>query len=323
MDDPDCGIPDNRPMHLLIPFAIPVTSGATPVVPQLHLPNLQALLRQLQPGAPDTGSADTLTPPQERVRARAHGIAAADGCIPWAALALAQAGRTTGDDAWAWISPAHWIVGSAHITLVDPAGLDLPESESRALLAAMQPYFEQDGIALQFHDSGRWLARAKIFNHLPCASLERAAGRDISQWMPTEPALRRLQNEMQMLLYTHGVNDQRQARGAVAVNSFWIHGCGKLPTTALLQPQYGLQEIATLRQAAMQQDVQVWQQVWETVDRGPCQQLRELVDTGQPARLTLCGPRNALTFGPSRAGLLQRLRGLVHPMPLSQLWSQL
>jgi len=310
-------------MHLLIPFAAPEPSTATLAVPQLHLPNLQALLRQLQPGAPDTGSADSMTPPQERVRARAHGFAAADGCIPWAALALAQAGRTIGDDAWAWISPAHWIVGSAHITLVDPAGLDLPESESRALLAAMQPYFEQDGITLEFHDAARWLARASIFDHLACASLERAVGHDISQWMPAEPALRRLQNEMQMLLYTHAVNDRRQARGAVAVNSFWIHGCGKLPPMALLQPQYGLQEVSTLRHAATQQDLEGWQKAWETVDRGPCQQLRQLVEVGQPTRLTLCGPRNALTFGPARAGLMQRLLGRVRPMPLGPLWSQL
>ena len=37
--------------------------------------------------------------------------------------------------------------------------------------------------------------------------LDRVVGRDIQNSMPAVPALRRLQNEMQMLLYTHPVND--------------------------------------------------------------------------------------------------------------------
>ena len=45
-------------------------------------------------------------------------------------------------------------------------------------------------------------------------------------WLPGERWLRRLQNEAQMLLHAHPVNLARMARGALAVNSVWIHGAG-------------------------------------------------------------------------------------------------
>ena len=41
--------------------------------------------------------------------------------------------------------------------------------------------------------------------------------------------LRRLQQEMQMLLYTHAVNEERARGGLLPVNSFWASGTGALP----------------------------------------------------------------------------------------------
>src|ERR1035437_820732 len=109
---------------------------------------------------------------------------------------------------------------------------DFPAQESQSLLAAMQPYFAEDGISLHFDQAGRWLACGEVFKGLATASLERVAGRDIAHWLPSAPgamALQRLQSKMQMLLYQHPVNDARAARGVPAVNSFWVSGTGDLP----------------------------------------------------------------------------------------------
>jgi hypothetical protein len=38
-----------------------------------------------------------------------------------------------------------------------------------------------------------------------------------------------LQNEMQMLLYTHALNDERAARRQLPVNSFWLSGTAPSP----------------------------------------------------------------------------------------------
>jgi hypothetical protein len=80
----------------------------------------------------------------------------------------------------------------------------------------MKRYFEEDGITLHPLTNGTWLAFGEVFKDLPTASLERVAGTTIDPWMPQQEHakhLRRLQNEMQMLLYTHAVNDSRSARG--------------------------------------------------------------------------------------------------------------
>ena len=89
-----------------------------------------------------------------------------------------------------------------------------------SIFEAMQGFFAQDGIALYRYAPGQWLAQSDVFANLPTASLDRVIGRNIDPWLvggatPTGPAtlLRRLQNEMQMLLYTHGVNANRGSFG--------------------------------------------------------------------------------------------------------------
>jgi hypothetical protein len=93
----------------------------------------------------------------------------------------------------------------------------------------MQPYFEEDGIQLHWHSAHTWLAQGPVFQNLASASLARVRGQPTDPWIPRQSAaqrLRRLQNEMQMLLYTHAVNDARGARGQAPVNGFWMSGTG-------------------------------------------------------------------------------------------------
>ena len=308
-------------MHLLIPFAAPDFPQGHGALRLPDLPNLQALLGRLAPAPIEHWPLNDLAMPHERVKARLMGLpAGAQGDIPWAALAAADAGPVADDTAWAWISPVHLILGSDHVQLVDPALLGLQASESRAFLQAIEPYFNQDGIQLEYESPGRWLARAPLFMGLACASLDRAAGQDIRPWMPGLPQLRRLQSEMQMLLYTHPLNDARQARGAMPVNSFWIHGSGRLPAGAKVHPASDLVEATALRQPALQQDASAWQQAWRETDATLCHALCELLgDRAQQASLTLCGRRASASFGPQRRGFRQRLQAMLRPVKLVQL----
>ncbi len=117
--------------------------------------------------------------------------------------------------------------------MAQPAALQLSEADSRALLAAMTPFFEEDGLALEWIAPLCWRARGAVFQDLACASLDRAAGATVDDWLPRANearTVRRLQQEMQMLLYTHPVNEEREARGLAPVNSFWVGGAGALPT---------------------------------------------------------------------------------------------
>ena len=309
-------------MHLLIPFACSADAQCLQALEALQLPHLEKLLRRLAPARTDSGPATSLTPPHERVLAHVLGLAAHDGCIPWAAYQAALAGRETSTAAWAWITPVHWDVGADHITMADPGALDLQEAQSRELLAAMQPFFEEDGMTLEYAAPHRWLAQGQIFAGLASASLDRVAGREISPWMSTAAPLRRLQNEMQMLLYTSPVNDTRTARGLATVNSFWVSGTGSLPQA---RPS-GVPDVTvadTLRVAALRNDWSQWARSWVALDQKECRFLLESADSGKPVQLTLCGERNALRFDSPQDGALNRLRRRFTRTTLQSLQDQL
>jgi hypothetical protein len=316
-------------VHLLIPFAASQQEGCREAAQTLELPQLQRLVGRLQPSATDAGDERSLSPPHERVLAAASALAAPDGCVPWAAWQVQQERKDeggAGDQAWAWITPCHWHVATDHIVMKHPLELRLDGEDSQALLAAMQPFFAQDGITLAYHAPTRWLARGELFRGLATASLDRVLNRDIDDWVPRAAAaapLRRLQQEMQMLLYTHPVNDQRVRGGLLAVNSFWASGTGALPAHHPPHPPAGLLLPQQLRDAALLQDWSGWSAAWQQVDGAQCRQLNDSLDRGEPVTLTLCGDANARSWSGQGSGWLGRLRGALKRQPLPQLFETL
>ena len=307
-------------MHLLIPFAFCLAEGCASALPRLKLPQLEKLLARLTPDAPDPGDEFSLSTPHERALARTLGLPVQDGLIPWAAH------HAHTDGGAAFITPCHWQAGSHQITMGDLPLADFSEAESRALMAAMQPYFEEDGITLKFDDATRWLAHSPVFDGIATASLDRVMGRNLENWMPRDAnaaPLRRLQNEMQMLLYTHPVNEARSNRRVPVVNSFWLSGTGQLnspqPTAGATQPTV----VETLRQAALKEDWATWTQAWQQVDANECAALRTALDQGQAVQLTLCGERHAQTFLSGSRSLLGQFKRFFGTQPASTLLKEL
>lgn len=307
-------------VHLLIPFAAAAAQGSREALKNLALPNLQRLLARMARAESDAGDEHTLSMPHERVLAREHGLTAADGQIPWAAWQVEQSGRDAGNAPWAWITPCHWRVATDHIAMANPQQLQLDAPGSQALLAAMHPYFEQDGIRLEYDAPARWLARGDIFRDLATASLDRVAGRVIDPWMPRSErakTLRRLQQEMQMLLYTHPVNDVRISGGLLPVNSFWISGTGALPPERRAAAPSRLHVLQDLRDSALLEDWPAWAAAWQQLDAREGPRLAQALDAGQSAALTLCGERSAQTWRNAPAGLRHRIQSLFGRQPAS------
>ena len=313
---------DNEGMHLLIPFAFASSEGCAQAFRQLKLPALQAVLHRLTPQAPDSGDEFSLSPPHERALAQALGLGGADGRLPWAAL---QAGSTEG--AWAFVSPCHWQIGALHIAMHHAPLPQFSAEESQTLLAAMQPYFAEDGITLRYEQAQRWLAQGEIFRELATASLDRVAGRRVDGWMPEAArasSLRRLQSEMQMLLYTHPVNDSRNQQGLLPVNSFWLHGSGELPALPKLPAGTSPPQVATdLREPALAEDWSSWAQAWQALDAGAVAALGAELAAGRPAMLTLCGERQAQSWVAQPQAFWQTIMNKIRPQPLSSLIEKL
>jgi len=302
--------------HLLIPFAGRASPACQAALATLRLPNLEALLGRLARSHDDTQGEQTLSPPHERALARLLGMPAEDGLIAWGSREAQATGlsRAGSGEPWGMVTLCHWEVSIDEVVFDDPAGIQIDAAESLALLEAARPFFQEDGISLRpSRVPGRWLARGEPLRALATASIDRAAGQPISEWAPLTDALkpvRKLQNEMQMLLYTQRVNDERTARGAQPINSFWLSGTGALPKGAGAAP--GVEPVVTtaLRDAALRDDGVAWAAAWQALDAGAVAELLAAAQGGAEVALTLCGDRAAHTYTPQPRGAVARLQRL-------------
>lgn len=296
-------------MPILIIHAKP-PPGPTPLS-TLELPHLTALLRLLTPAQRQTRDEDTLSPLHELLQAQALGVQAPDGLLPWAALQAQelQLPAASADEGWAWLTPCHWQANADHVRMADPAHSQISAEESHTVMEALRGFLAEDGIALHGLHNGNWLALGSVFLNLPTASLARSAGGAVDHWLPRQAQaqpLRKLQNEMQMLLYAHPVNDARAARGLLPINSFWVSGTGSLGADADLAQGAACTVLDTLREPSLQADSAAWAQVWQALDTGPIQTLLQQARSGTPVELTLCGDTAAQTYTLQPQGLWTR-----------------
>lgn len=301
-------MPTDSTPHLIVPFAKSAGYGWLEAVTALELENLSKLLRGMKLVDTDAGHADSLCSPHERVLTKAWGLPdRADGLVPWAAIEA----KAKPHQAWAFITPCHWAMGREHATMTDPATLKLTEADARTLLAAMQPYFATEGITLHYQQPARWLAEGDVFASLPTASLDRVLGRNVDPWLPKSKNIKLLQNEMQMLLYTHPINDARAAVGQRSINSFWVSGSGALSAPFNAHPQVAIAR--GLSHAALADDWAAYAQAWKVLDDTEIAQFLSQQKSNKTVRISLCGESNAMTFETAERSILSKIKSVLSP----------
>lgn len=291
-------------MHLILPLA--ASSDWPEHLPDgLALPHLRQLLARLQPVARLSDAGDERPHPllaHERLWAQAQGWPDA-GPWPLAAHTTGQAG------AQAWITPCHWQIGMDQVVMLPPELLRLQDDESQQLMQAMQPWLAEDGLQLRWHDALLWHVQGPLLAQARSASLARVSGANIRPWLTDGSLpgpLRRLQSEMQMLLYQHPVNDARLARGQLPINSFWLHGAGE-------PAQHNDTTQAQLHTAlldAAHQGPEAWRAAWQTLDASV---LAPLAQQPGDLRLSLCSQGTAITWAAAPRPWSQRLRQWLRP----------
>ena len=279
-------------MHLMIPHASALDEAARHAFSGLALPNLAAQLARLSPAQAWGSDEYSPQPPHQLALA-----ALRDQAEPSAAAWAVDAGPEL---AWALMSPVHLAVGSDGVDVLPPAALNLSESDAARFAALLQELWpEAEGWQWRLLDATRWaIGHASAldgpeFNG--AASIERAAGRPIEPWLPQSRLLRRWQNEAQMLLHDHALNQQREARGDPVVNSVWIGDIGRSNGRAA-----DVSVDARLTEPLLNGDLAAWAEAWQRLDAGPLAQPL----TG----LTLCGERFARRFTAQPLGFVEKLR---------------
>jgi hypothetical protein len=298
-------------MHLIVPFAAPLSAQGQQALAGTPLPQLQRCLQQMRRGATLAGDELSFTAPHELVLAQALAWVGEDGRWPWAARQLAALGHAPGSAAWGLLTPTHWHLGTEQVSLGDPATLMLDESSSRALLGDVAPLFTSEGFDVLWVAPLMWFIAHPSLASVPCASLDRVIGRNVDRWLPPAKEarlMRRLQNEVQMLLHTHPLNAEREARGLLPVNSVWLSGCGVRQPEAGTAPRVDTR----LRGPALAGDWAAWSKAWTVID--------DELPALPIERLTLCGERGAVSFDAVPRTLWSRITSTWRqPAPASML----
>ncbi|MGL6071676.1 hypothetical protein [Craterilacuibacter sp.] len=203
-------------LTLLLPSLFwPDSHDAAEVLQGLALPALSRLLG----AATLTGKNQTLS----AMQAQRAGLAA---LAPARGLA-AEYGLDASAGYWLLADPVHLRVNRDRAHLADSGIMNLSQAQADAFLLSLNALLHEDGLKLYAPHPARWFLQMAEATHASFTPLPDAIGEDINRLLPKGSggmAWCRLLNELQMLLYTHPVNDAREAGGEPAVNSLWLWG---------------------------------------------------------------------------------------------------
>jgi hypothetical protein len=132
-----------------------------------------------------------------------------------------------GEGCWLRADPVHLRLQRDQLVLLPDVGVDA--GEARQLCAALNEYFAGQGMEFFAPHPQRWYVRVDRLPDIETMPLSQAAGRNVHGLLPKgKEATRwhRVSNEIQMLLFAHPVNEAREARGELPVNSLWLWGGG-------------------------------------------------------------------------------------------------
>jgi hypothetical protein len=150
---------------------------------------------------------------------------------PSAPIALFGAGMPPGEDFWLSADPVHLQVNRDQLILLAPETLSITDAESVSLCAALNRHFATDNFTFLAPQAHRWYLKTAQPARIHTSGLSRAIGHDVDRMLPEGEdrlAWHRIFNEVQMLLHAHPVNEEREQRGALPINSLWFSGGGTL-----------------------------------------------------------------------------------------------
>lgn len=151
---------------------------------------------------------------------------------PSAPIALFGAGMTPGEDFWLSADPVHLQLHRDQLILLAPETLSITDAEAVSLCAALNRHFAADDFTFLAPQPHRWYLKTAQPARIHTSGLSRAIGHDVNRMLPEgedRMAWHRIFNEVQMLLHAHPVNEEREQRGALPINSLWFSGGGTLP----------------------------------------------------------------------------------------------
>jgi len=153
--------------------------------------------------------------------------------VPVAALEhLLADSNGVNDCFWFRADPVNLQKDQNYLVMSSPSELNLALDESKSLADSINQHFAEDGWHVEVVDNHRWYLRLDTNPLIRTTPVWRAVGRDIFNLMPEGENSTQWHHwlmELQMLLFSHPVNENRAQQGLAAINGLWLWGGGSLP----------------------------------------------------------------------------------------------
>lgn len=130
---------------------------------------------------------------------------------------------------WMYAAPVHLILGRDNLFMSEPAPLPLTTDEVASVITTLNDYFAADGYHFYAKEEA-WYLGLDADPKIKAIALKHMLKKDVASSMPEGDgalAWAKLQNEIQMLLSRHPVNQARESTGQLVLNSLWFYGLGR------------------------------------------------------------------------------------------------
>jgi hypothetical protein len=156
--------------------------------------------------------------------------------LPIAPITCALDNGNAAQGYWLRADPVTMEAGHDAVVIVDHAGFKISSEEAQQLTEEINHHFAQDRAQAHWQlialTPNRWYLRLPHKPDIRTYPLSVVQGRPINQCLPFGQQAKIWHTwltEMQMLLHNSPVNQTREMRGELPINSLWIWGGGTLP----------------------------------------------------------------------------------------------
>jgi len=154
------------------------------------------------------------------------------GRLPAAALSALAHLPTFDQRRWyAYMDPVHLLPDRDTLLMLPSQQLDISADEAQRLIKTITEFNQDDAWRIDSLTPSHWLLSLAQAPDVQFSDLELAQRGEIFKLMPSgahAAQWRKTLNELQMLLYSHPVNRQREQSGRTLINSVWWWGEGQL-----------------------------------------------------------------------------------------------
>ena len=157
----------------------------------------------------------------------AFAMSPADECAV-APYSLRAENGDPGTAFWLKADPVHLRVHGDQLILLDSGMLAIETAEAQAIVTTLNQHFIADGLQFFAPSVTSWYC-AVSKQSLNTQPLSAVIGKNVNQYLPRgddSAKWNSIANEIQMLLFSHPVNQEREIQQKLTINSLWFWGGG-------------------------------------------------------------------------------------------------